>query len=71
MKPNMGSADRVIRLIVAAIVAILYFTGTITGALGIVLMVLAGVFVLTSFVSFCPLYAAFGFSTREEKKKAH
>ena len=70
MKPNMGGADRVIRLVVAAIVAILYFTGTITGTLGIVLMVLAAVFVLTSFMSFCPLYAPFGFSTREEKKKA-
>jgi len=71
MKPNMGGADRVIRLIVAAIVAILYFTGTITGTLGIVLMVLAAVFVLTSFMSFCPLYAPFGFSTREEKKTAN
>lgn len=71
MKPNMGSADRVIRSIVAAIVVILYFTGTISGTLGIVLMVLAGIFVFTSFMSFCPLYAPFGFSTREEKKKAH
>lgn len=71
MKPNMGSADRVIRLIVAAIVAILYFTGTITGTLGIMLMVLAAVFVLTSFMSFCPLYAPFGFSTREGKRKAN
>ena len=63
MKPNMGSADRVLRVIVAAVIAILYFTGTIHGTMGIVLLVLAAVFVLTSIVSFCPLYAPFGIST--------
>ncbi|WP_297795541.1 DUF2892 domain-containing protein [uncultured Eudoraea sp.] len=68
MKKNMGSADRIIRLIVAAIIAVLYFNGTITGTLGIVLLVLAGVFVLTSFVSFCPLYAPFGLSTCKVKQ---
>ncbi|MGB3149265.1 MAG: DUF2892 domain-containing protein [Maribacter sp.] len=60
MKKNMGSADRVIRIVIAAIAAVLYFTGTITGVLGIVLMVVAAVFLLTGFVSFCPLYAIFG-----------
>ena len=59
----MGSADRIIRIIIAAIVATLYFTGVITGTLGIVLMILAGIFVLTSLVSFCPLYAPFGIKT--------
>jgi len=63
MKKNMGSADRVIRLIIAAVVGVLYYTGTISGTLGIVLLVLAGVFVLTSFVGFCPLYAPFGLKT--------
>lgn len=63
MKKNMGTADRIIRVIIAAIVAILYYTGTISGTLGIVLLLLAGVFVLTSIVSFCPLYAAFGMNT--------
>lgn len=63
MKKNMGSADRIIRIIIAAIVAILYFTGTISGTLGIVLLVLAGVFLLTSLIIFCPLYAPFGIST--------
>ena len=70
MKKNMGKADRIIRLIIAAIIVTLYFTNVITGTLGIVLLVLAGVFVLTSFVSFCPLYAPFGLSTcavKEEK----
>jgi hypothetical protein len=63
MKKNMGTTDRVIRLIIAAVIGVLYYTGTISGTLGIVLLVLAGVFVLTSFVSFCPLYAPFGIST--------
>lgn len=65
----MGSSDRIIRFIVAAIFIALYFTGTVTGILGIVLLVLAGVFVLTSLVSFCPLYAPFGFSTCSMKSK--
>lgn len=68
MKKNMGSADRVIRLIIAAVIGVLYYTGTISGTLGIVLLVLAGVFILTSFVSFCPLYAPFGLSTCATKK---
>ena len=63
MKKNMGSTDRVIRLIIAVIVGVLFYTGTLSGTLGIVLLVLAGVFVLTSFVGFCPLYAPFGLKT--------
>lgn len=63
MKKNMGTADRTIRTILAVIFAVLYFTNVITGTLGIVLMVLAAVFLLTSFISFCPLYAPFGLKT--------
>ena len=69
MKKNMGSADRIIRFLVAAVIAVLYFTGTIGGTLGLVLLILAGVFLLTSFISFCPLYAPFGISTCAVKKK--
>lgn len=69
MKKNMGSADRIIRFVIAAIIATLYFTGIIGGTLGIVLLVLAAVFVLTSFISFCPLYAPFGISTCAIKQK--
>lgn len=69
MKKNMGSADRIIRLMIAAVVAVLYFTNTITGTFGIVLLVLAGVFVLTSLVSFCPLYSLVGLNTCPVKKK--
>ena len=59
----MGNADRTIRILIAAVIATLFFTNVITGTLGIVLLVLAAVFVLTSLVSFCPLYAPFGMST--------
>ena len=69
MKKNMGSTDRVIRFIVAAVIAVLYFTDVISGTLGLVLLVLAAVFVLTSFISFCPLYAPFGLSTCKMKEK--
>lgn len=67
MKANMGSADRIIRLIIAVVIAVLYFTGRIEGTLGMVLLILASVFVLTSFISFCPLYAPFGISTCTKK----
>jgi hypothetical protein len=68
MKKNMGTADRVIRVLIAAVVAYLYYAGIISGTLGIVLLVLAAVFVLTSLVSFCPLYAPFGLSTCATKR---
>lgn len=59
----MGSTDRIIRLIVAAVAAVLYFTGTLTGTLGIVALVVAAIFTLTSVISFCPIYAIVGMST--------
>lgn len=65
----MGTADRIIRLIIAAIIGTLYFTGTISGTLAIVLLALAIIFVLTSFVGFCPLYAPFGIRTCSLKEK--
>ena len=69
MKKNMGNADRIVRLLIAAIVGILFYTNILTGTLGIVLLVIAGVLLLTSFVSFCPLYAPFGISTCQLKKE--
>jgi len=68
MKKNMGLADKIIRLIIAALVAIIYFTNVITGTLGIVLIVIAAIFVLTSFISFCPLYWPFNISTNKKKQ---
>jgi hypothetical protein len=67
MKKNMGTADKTIRLLVAAVIAVLYFTGNISGTLGIVLLVVAIVFALTSFMSFCPLYKPFGINTCSKK----
>lgn len=64
----MGNADRIIRLLIAAVFAYLYFGGVVTGTLGIVLAVLGGVFVLTSLVSFCPLYTLVGLNTCPAKK---
>jgi len=63
MKKNMGTKDRVIRIIIAIIVITLFATGKITGTLGIVLIAIAAILVLTSFISFCPLYAPFRIST--------
>ncbi len=68
MKKNMGGVDRIVRLVIAALVAVLYFAEVITGTLGIVLLVVAVIFFLTSLVSFCPLYAPFGFSTCKTEK---
>lgn len=63
MKRNMGGFDRVIRLSVAFVIAVLYFSGVISGILAIVLGVVAIIFALTSFISFCPAYTLFGFNT--------
>ena len=64
----MGSADRIIRVIIAALIVTLYFTNILAGTLGIILLILAGIFLLTSFISFCPLYAPFGLSTCKVKE---
>ncbi|MEQ1623361.1 MAG: DUF2892 domain-containing protein, partial [Sediminibacterium sp.] len=68
MKKNMGNTDRILRIVVAAIFAALYFTGTVTGTVGIVLLVLGGVFLATSAISFCPLYTLVGLNTCPAKK---
>ncbi|MEI7660912.1 MAG: DUF2892 domain-containing protein [Bacteroidota bacterium] len=67
MKKNMGTIDIAIRLVIAAIVVILYFTNVISGTIAIILLIFAGVFILTSLLSFCPLYLPFGISTRGKK----
>lgn len=68
MKKNMGSIDRVVRSILAIVFASLYFSGTVSGTLGLVLVAAAGIFALTSLVSFCPLYPIFGINTCSVKK---
>ena len=67
MKNNMGTADKAIRILMAIVIGILYFTNTISGILATVLGILAVVFVLTSFISFCPLYLPFGINTSKKK----
>jgi hypothetical protein len=69
MKKNMGNLDRVIRLLIAAVLVGLIFTNVVEGTLGIILLVVAGVFTLTSFISFCPLYTLIGFSSCPNPKK--
>lgn len=68
MKANMGSTDKIIRILAAVVIAVLYFTNLISGTLAIILLAFAGVFILTSFISFCPLYLPFGISTKPKVK---
>lgn len=70
MTKNMGNIDRILRILIAAVFAYLYFTGVVTGTLGIVLLVLGGVFVLTALAGFCPLYKLVGLSTCPTKTQA-
>jgi hypothetical protein len=67
MKKNIGTIDRVIRILVAVVFAVLYFTNVVSGTPGIVLLLLAGVFILTSLVSFCPLYTLVKLSTKKKE----
>ena len=69
MKQNMGTIDRIIRSIVAVLIAVLYFTHSISGTVAIVLLVAAAIFILTSTISFCPLYQLFNISTKEGVQK--
>lgn len=69
MKKNMGNIDKIIRVLVAIVIAILIFTNVISGTLGVILLVLASVFVLTSLISFCPLYTLVGINTCPKDKQ--
>lgn len=64
MNKNMGSTDKAIRILVAIVIAVLYFTGKISGTVAIVLGIIAIAFVVTSLISWCPAYLPFGLSTR-------
>lgn len=63
----MGTVDKAVRILAAIIIAGLYFANIISGTVAIILLILAGIFILTSFISFCPLYLPFGISTRKKK----
>lgn len=66
LEKNMGTTDRIIRFVLAAVFALLYFTGTVSGVFGVVLLVLAVVFALTAALQFCPLYLPFKLSTAKK-----
>jgi Na+(H+)/acetate symporter ActP len=68
MKKNMGAIDRIIRILLAIVVVILYINGSITGVAAIILGILAIMFVITSMIGFCPLYAVFKISTIGKSK---
>jgi hypothetical protein len=70
MTKNMGTADRVIRTVLAVVAGWLYFTGRVGGVLGIVLVVVAVLFLVTSAVAVCPGYLPFGCSTRKQAPPA-
>jgi hypothetical protein len=63
MKVNMGSVDRMVRLMVAVVLTVLYLSKIVTGTLGAIALVVAGIFLLTSLVRFCPLYTLLGINT--------
>lgn len=63
MKKNMGTIDRIIRVLVALVLLVLFAANVISGTIAIVLLALSGIFILTSFLSFCPLYLPLGIST--------
>ena len=69
MKKNVGTTDKLIRILAAVVIVALYYTGQISGTTATVLLVLAGIFILTSFISFCPLYLPFGISTSKSEAK--
>jgi hypothetical protein len=71
MKSNLSSADRILRILGAAIVALLYFTNVISGTIAIVLFIVAAILIVTSLINFCPLYAILGISTNKKPKSAN
>jgi len=64
MKQNMGTVDRIIRVVIALVIAALYFTGQVTGTAAIILGIIAVVFVLTGLFGLCPAYLPLGLSTK-------
>lgn len=69
MKKNIGSIDKIVRLVIASTIAILFLTETITGTLGVILLIIAAALIITSVVNFCGLYTLLGINTCPNKKK--
>ncbi len=68
MKKNVGSTDKIIRILIAILIGVLYYNETIKGTTAIILLIFAIIFFITSFISFCPLYVPFGISTSKKKE---
>lgn len=66
MKKNIGLSDKIVRIVLAIVIAVLYYTDTISGTTAIILSAFAIILLLTSFINFCPLYLPFGISTRKK-----
>lgn len=69
MKKNMGNTDRVVRILIAVVVLAMYFAGVLSGTIAAIMLIAAGIFIITGFISFCPLYLPFGISTRKTNAK--
>ena len=69
MKRNVGKTDKIIRIIIAIVLVALYFTKVVTGTLGIIFLIVAGISLVTALINFCGLYALFGFSSCPLKKE--
>jgi len=67
MKKNVGTIDKVIRILLAVVVAVLYFTNVISGTVALILLALAAILIVTSFISFCPIYWTVGLSSRKKE----
>jgi hypothetical protein len=67
MKKNVGSIDKVVRILMAVVVIVLYFTQVISGTLAVILLIVSAILILTSLISFCPIYWPFGISTDKKK----
>jgi hypothetical protein len=68
MKKNLSIIDRVLRIVLVLIIVVLYLTNIITGTLALILLILGGILVITSIISFCPIYFSFGLSTAKKKE---
>lgn len=66
MKSNVSNLDRIVRVLIAVLVGILYYTNIISGTIAIILGVVAVIFLATSLINFCPLYSVLGISTRKK-----
>ncbi len=71
MKKNMSGIDKMVRVLFAVIAAVLYFTGTLPGTFGLILVIVGGILLLTTVINFCPIYAALGINTLSMKKKVN